>query len=230
MPEGLYAVLSLSMRYWFVALGFLIVFQTFLWLGRDRREKHRMLAEYPDAGMVGEFVVTGGTEEVPEGSALPVPWDGMLGSDRSCDVVLPSPEVGRVHLYFSFEKNRGLSVECAPHMTCTADGEELGGKRRERQAVLDHGSVLTVGPYTLRLRLFAGLHEARDSGYRAQDDVRRFGRAVVSQAVPVRGEKGWDDPQTELERYDGPHLAEKEAGDTDRERKASRKGKGEKGK
>ena len=40
MSTEIYAVLSLGMRYVFTALGALIVLRAFLWLRRDRREKH----------------------------------------------------------------------------------------------------------------------------------------------------------------------------------------------
>lgn len=57
MPSNVYEILALTLRYWFVLLGVVIVLRTFSWLRHDRKEKHRRLRELPDAGTVGAFFV-----------------------------------------------------------------------------------------------------------------------------------------------------------------------------
>lgn len=39
MPSQIYEILSLMMRYWFAALGVLIVLRAFWWLWKDHRSR-----------------------------------------------------------------------------------------------------------------------------------------------------------------------------------------------
>ena len=83
MPDEIYEIISLAARYWFALLGLLIVWRSFSWLRKDRRAKHRRLRQLPDAGMIGELVVLHGSDELPEGTAIPVPREGVLGFVRT---------------------------------------------------------------------------------------------------------------------------------------------------
>ena len=89
MGSDVYEVISLAARSWFTFLGVLIVWRSFRWLRKDRKAKHRRLKQLPDAGMVGELVVLDGSNELPPGTALPLPREGTLGCLRTCDE-LPS--------------------------------------------------------------------------------------------------------------------------------------------
>ena len=238
MPEGLFTVLSLGMRYWFALLGVLIVLQSFLWLWRDRREKHARLKTLPDSGMIGEMVVLDGTDQVPEGTVFPIPWEGNLGSGSQCDIILESgregkTEIGKVHLWFSFDRDRGLTVSPARGREVYVDGDEITWHLWDRSRTMPgmhHGSIMEVGPYVLRLRLFAGLDLQRPYGQTRKADLHNFGTEIGSRAMPQRGLSGWQDPQTEEERLDNLggradiHLVEEE--ETSRGRK--HKGKGRK--
>ena len=101
MPEDIYEVLALGLRYWFVLLGGLMVWRSFAWLRKDRRAQHRRLRRLPDAGMVGELVVRRGSGELPEGTVLPVPREGVLGYLRTCDLVVPVEGVASKHVDLS---------------------------------------------------------------------------------------------------------------------------------
>ena len=57
MPSQIYEILSLMMRYWFAALGVLIVLRAFWWLWKDHRSREKKRRSLPDAGSIGEFVV-----------------------------------------------------------------------------------------------------------------------------------------------------------------------------
>ncbi len=213
LSDELYSVLALGMRYWFLALGVPIVVQTFLWLYRDHREKHQRLRNLPDAGMIGEFVVLSGGDDLEEGKVIPVPWEGMLGSSRHCDVVIPSGAFAPVHLYFSFEKRMGLMIEAARGRECYVDGVlEKSGKKHPGERMI-HGSILQVGDIVLRLRLFAGLDVERKALRKPEDDVKEYGMPVASQGVPRPGYGGYADSQTEEEPFTGLHLVKDEEKD-----------------
>lgn len=157
MPENIYEIISLGARYWFALLGLLIVWRSFRWLRRDRREKHRRLKQLPDAGMIGEMVVLAGSDDLPEGGTLPVPREGILGYVRGCDLVVPVDGVARQHCDFSFRNGDGLLIFPRHGCQATVDGEIIRTRKDARQHPMQHGSRLQVGEATLRLRVFMGL-------------------------------------------------------------------------
>ena len=165
MPDDLYEILSLGMRYWFLLLGALIVWRSFRWLRKDRREKHRRLRQLPDAGMIGELVVLVGSDELPEGTAIPVPREGVLGFLRTCDVVVPVPGVAGHHIDFSFQDGKGLLITPWRGQTCQVDADELTHRSRASRYPMHHGSRLFVGDAVLRLRLFAGLETSAHAAF-----------------------------------------------------------------
>ena len=160
MSSDLYEVLSLAARYLFTLLGVLIVLRAFTWLLSDHAEKRRRLRALPDAGTVGELVVLAGGPDLPEGTAIPVPWEGILGSVRSCDLWIPCSGIRKRHLSFSFQAGLGLLLH--PFSRCEARVNQnlITCNTRESDFPLAHGSFLQVGSALLRLRLFAGLDPA----------------------------------------------------------------------
>ena len=158
MSAEVYEVLALAMRYWFAALGVLIVWRAFAWLRRDRSARHRMLRTLPDAGMIGELVVEAGSPDLEEGMVLPVPWEGTLGCVRTCDLCVPVGGVASEHLRFSFEEGEGLWIIPCYRQMCGVDGRAVTWRSvRRTPALLRHGAVLQVGEARLRLRVFLGL-------------------------------------------------------------------------
>lgn len=153
-----YEVLALAMRYFFTAVGVLIVWRSFSWLMKDRRLKHRRLRQLPDAGTIGIFTVMQGGKHLPEGAVIPVPPEGVLGSVRTCDVVVPAPDVATMHIDFEFRDGHGLHIR--PRRGCEAvvDGVPILTRRDSQMYPLQHGSVLEVGQAVLRLGVFAGLN------------------------------------------------------------------------
>ena len=152
-----YEVLALAMRYFFTALGVLIVWRSFSWLRKDRRLKHRRLRQLPDAGTIGILSVLEGGKHLAPGSILPVPHEGVLGYLRTCDVVVPVDDVATVHLDFTFQDGKGLYIY--PRRGCEAvvDGVPLNSRRDSKAYPMQHGSVLEIGQAVLRLGVFAGL-------------------------------------------------------------------------
>lgn len=163
MPENVYEIISLGARYWFAFLGVMIVWRAFRWLRKDRKASHRRLKQLPDAGMIGEMVVLQGSDELPEGTTIPVPRAGVLGFVRSCDIVVPVNGVAARHIDFVFQDGKGLLLSPLHRQTCYMDDTELTHRTKNKRFPMVHGSRLQVGDAVLRLRLFAGL----DTEYRA---------------------------------------------------------------
>ena len=161
MPDEIYEIISLAARYWFALLGLLIVWRSFSWLRKDHRAKHRRLRQLPDAGMIGEMVVLQGSDELPEGTAIPVPREGVLGFVRTCDVVVPVEGVARQHIDFTFQDGKGLLLFPLRGCECVMDDMPLDHRSKTAKYPMHHGSRLTVGGAVLRLRLFAGLETER---------------------------------------------------------------------
>lgn len=184
MPDEIYEVISQGARYWFLFLMVLIVWRSYRWLARDRKQRRKRLRLLPDAGYVGELVVLAGSAELPEGLALPVSGEGVLGSLRGDDVYVPVRGVQRKHLWYSFDEDYGLRVEPYGRHTVTVDGQTLRGRRSH--AWLLHGSRLTVGESELRLRMFAGFEGA--GVYRAPEaeeaELAIDTQAAVTPAAP----------------------------------------------
>ena len=157
MSRELYEALSLFSRYLFTLLGVLIALRAFLWLLTSHTEKQLRLRRMPEAGMVGEFVVLSGDGDLHPGDAILVPWEGVMGSVRSCDVFVPGREIRRRHLSFSFQPGLGLLVH--PFSGCEAmvNANPVNCHSRPESFPMRHGAFLQLGAVTLRLRLFAGL-------------------------------------------------------------------------
>ena len=109
----------------------------------------------PDAGYIGEFIVQAGNGQLPAGTALPIPAEGILGSLRVCDVVIPADGVAGKHASLSFRNGVGMLAEPFFKEAISADG--VVAEKRGQILTLHHGSYLTVGDVTLRMRLFIGV-------------------------------------------------------------------------
>lgn len=172
MPSMDYEILSKLMRIVFMLLGVMIVWRTYSWLHKDRRETHRRLKELPDAGTIGIFTVLQGSSELPEGAIIPVPQEGVLGFVRTCDVVVPVTDVIAQHLDFTFRNGKGLYIYPRRGCPTAVDGVTLDSPADSRRYPMQHGSVLCVGEAVLQLGVFAGL------------DVKQYGSGWEPQEAP----------------------------------------------
>ena len=159
MSSDLYEVLSLAARYLFTLLGVLIVLRAFIWLLQDRADRRLRLRSLPDAGMIGELVVLAGSIDLSEGTVVPVPWEGVMGSVRSCDLYIPCEGIRKRHLSFSFQPGKGLLIHPCSGCEARVNDVPLTCRSREDESPMVHGSFLQVGSALLRLRLFAGLDQ-----------------------------------------------------------------------
>lgn len=157
MPTLDYEIIAKLMSYVFTFLGLLIVVRSFLWLRKDQAQTRKRLKALPDAGAIGLMTVLRGSSELPEGTVLSVPSEGVLGFVRSCDVVVPVDRVVARHLDFSFREGHGLYVY--PRRGCPVHVDEVLVENRlqAREQPMLHGSVLRVGDAVLQLGVFAGL-------------------------------------------------------------------------
>lgn len=153
----LYEFIALAMRYFFTFMGVMIVWRSFSWLRKDRRQTHKRLKQLPDAGTIGILTVEQGSKELRPGVVIPVPHEGVLGYVRTCDVVIPVEDVATTHLDFTFVDGKGLYIY--PRRGCDAivDGIALNTRAQSRRYPMQHGSVLQIGQAVLRLGVFAGL-------------------------------------------------------------------------
>ena len=60
VPAEVYELIAQAARYWFLLLMAIIVWRSFRWYRRDRRQAKKRLKLLPDAGFVGEMVVIEG--------------------------------------------------------------------------------------------------------------------------------------------------------------------------
>ena len=157
MPTLDYEIIAKLMSYVFTFLGLLIVFRSFIWLRKDQIQTRKRLKALPDAGAIGLLTVLRGSSELPEGTVLSVPSEGVLGFVRSCDVVVPVDQVVARHLDFSFREGHGLYVY--PRRGCPVHVDEVPveSHQQSREQPMLHGSVLRVGDAVLQLGVFAGL-------------------------------------------------------------------------
>ena len=155
-PE-LYATVSLVARWLFVFIALLLLFFAFLWHRAERRERRERFKNLPGAGTVGELLVLSGSDELAPDTWFPVPREGVLGSLRSCDLVIPCPGVAPRHLDFSWQDGTGLLIRPHPGCEVLVDGVPVEKRAASEGVPLLHGSVLQVGTGILRLQLYAAL-------------------------------------------------------------------------
>ena len=154
MPEEIYELIAQGARYWFLFLMVLIVWRSWRWYRKDRRQARKRMKLLPDAGFIGEMIVIQGSDHLQRGTALPVPREGTLGYSRTNDLCIPVAGVAKRHLWFRFDDGQGLMVEPLGKNAVNVDGEDF--KSRREPLYMMHGSRLYLGECQLRLRLFAG--------------------------------------------------------------------------
>ena len=154
---NIYSTVSLVSRWLFVFFALMLLLFALAWHFSDRRERRKRFKNLPGAGTVGELVVLSGSEDLPVDTWFPVPREGVLGSVRSCDLVVPCDGVYSRHLDFSWQDGTGLLIR--PRIGCEVlvDGVQVSRRGAYADTPMLHGSVLQVGSAALRLQLFSAL-------------------------------------------------------------------------
>lgn len=155
-PE-IYSVLSVGSRWLFAFFALMLLVFAFGWHRADRRENRERFKHLPGAGTVGELAVLSGSDELPRETWFPVPREGVLGSLRSCDLVIPCPGVSSHHLDFYWQDGTGLMIRPRAGCHVLVDGVPVSRRGAFADTPLLHGSVLQVGSAVLRLQLFSAL-------------------------------------------------------------------------
>lgn len=172
MGPELYEVVSQGARYWFLFLMVLIVWRSYRWLARDRKQRKKRLRLLPDAGYVGEMVVQSGNEALPPGAVLPVTQEGLLGCTRGSDLFVPVHGVKKSHLLFRYDEDRGLLL--FPFARCPIQVDGAACENRHKGLSMSHGSRLAVGEAVLRLRMFAGFETTAHATARGEGSPNGF--------------------------------------------------------
>lgn len=154
MPAEVYEIAALAARFWFLFLMVMIVWHSYRWYARDRRLRKKRLRDLPDAGYIGEFVVMESTGDLKQGDVLPVPFEGTLGLLRNNDVCVEAEGVAQRHLWFRYDRERGIRMLPLDGNRFTVDQTPVDGQPEGLYVV--HGSRLYVGQCQLRLRMFEG--------------------------------------------------------------------------
>lgn len=150
-------ILYMVSRYVFPLLLFVSVVFVFLFFMMEIRNRSERVRSLPGSGTIGELIVLSGSRELDANTWFPVPREGILGSVRSCDLVIPCPGVRAKHLDFSWEDGLGLLIR--PYTGCEVliNGMPVTCRTDASSIPMIHGSVLQVGSAFLRLHLFAAL-------------------------------------------------------------------------
>lgn len=175
-----YELLALLMRYIFVLIGAIIVIRAYRWLRRDAKAYKREMRALPDAGLVGEMV------NLRTGESQPLPYEGVIGSARGCDIRLKAPGVARRHAAFIFEPGKGLRIAPCRGRRLLMEGVVLRGAAHAL-----HGTQLQIGGEPLRVRLFAGLNVPHPAQFQP-DAMEEDENALLSDpfaSVPVYAEE-----------------------------------------
>ena len=144
-------------RYLFPLLAVCLVFLVLFYILSDSRNRSEKVRSLPGSGTVGELIVLSGGRDLDVNTWFPVPREGVLGSIRSCDLVIPCPGVRTRHLDFSWVDGLGLLLRPRTGCEVMVNGVPVTCRTRAANVPLTHGGILQVGSATLRLHLFAAL-------------------------------------------------------------------------
>ena len=181
MSQETYNAVFLASHWLFAFFALMLLLFAFAWHHADRKERKDRFKNLPGAGTIGELVVLSGSDELPTDTWFPVPREGILGSLRTCDLVVPCPGVRSQHLDFSWQDGTGLLVRPRAGCEVFVDGVPVSRRGAYADTPLLHGSVLQIGSAVLRLQLFSALSHTN--------------RSFAPQApVPAPGSSQWFPP------------------------------------
>lgn len=112
----------------------------------------------------------------------------LVGSDKSCDVVLPSPGVASRHARFERSAQALYVCPCSEQAACVLNGRTL-----YQRAPLQVGDCLRLGSVECRVRAVAGENEVRPRGSADEQAVSSVEATRVRAVLPglvLRGLSG----------------------------------------
>ena len=172
-PELINVIFQVS-RWLFAFLGMFAALSALGWLHAEKKARRERLRSVPAAGTVGELMVISGSDELPVQTWFPVTREGVLGSVRSCDLVVPCPGVKAHHLDYAWKDGCGLIVR--PRSGCEAwiNGIRLDCRSDVLSYPLTHGACLQVGQAVLRLQVFKALNPVYEAPAEAPEPRDSF--------------------------------------------------------
>ena len=157
MSPDVYQSIHQVARFLFAPLGVLVLLSVLFWLLNEKREWKENQRAHPSAGIIGELVVVSGSRDLPAQTWFPVTRDGVLGSVRSCDLVVPASGVRPHHLDYFWRDGTGLLIRPRSGCEVWVNGVLMDCKSDPESAPLTHGGSLQIGEAILRLHLLAAL-------------------------------------------------------------------------
>ena len=182
-PE-IYKVLFRASRWIFAFFALMLLLFAAHWLYDERRKRRERFRSLPEAGNIGEMVVISGSDQLPADTWFPVPREGILGSLRSCDLVVPCPGVHARHLAFSWQDGTGLVIKPFPGCETFVDGISLITAEKTDMPVMVHGSCLQAGSAVLRLQLLSALEHTNRPFTVAAPSQDYAGQAAAQLPLP----------------------------------------------
>lgn len=163
MLPDTYELIALGLRYWFVALGVMIVLSGWRHLLRERKDYRDTVRSLPDAGFIGEIVDLG------TGEAYPLSEEGVMGSGRYCDIRIR--DLQKRHLEFSYRTGKGILLTPCHRKTVV----RIDGRRIVRRGIASHHSRITAGRRVFLVRFFAGMDGPTQAFLQASDGTALSG-------------------------------------------------------
>ena len=158
-PELINVIFQVS-RWLFAFLGVFAALSAMGWLHAEKKARRERLRYTPAAGTVGELMVLSGGDDLPVQTWFPVTREGVLGSVRSCDLVVPCPGVRAHHLDFVWKDGVGLIIHPRSGCEAVVGDVTLNCRSDVTSHPLTHGACLQVGQAVLRLQVFRALNTA----------------------------------------------------------------------
>lgn len=158
MSVEIYEVLALAARYWFLALGAMILLLSFFVMRGEKKTRQRNIVRLPDAGYIGQLVIMSDHPNLPMGTVVKMGKEGEMGAVRMCDAVLDVPGVAGRHCIWQYREKTGIELTLFPGCGLTLNGTRYTF-RGAKKAVLIHDSILEIGEMKGRFQMFAGVEE-----------------------------------------------------------------------
>ena len=185
-PE-IYEIVSLAARYWFAALGVLIIWRAWRCIVSDNRHAKILRDWTPQTGAIGELLIVAGGGGARRGTRYSLLKECLIGSGRACDISLKSAGVMKRHAIIELREG-GLLVS-AMHGARVG----IGGGELSRQVFLKDGEALNLGGASLRLTLYDAPIPDADALYDVDHDY------VVGDDAP-NDDNADDEPLTAQEQ------------------------------
>jgi hypothetical protein len=135
------------MRFGFLALLYLFLFNLVRAIGRDLRPARRAPAHDPKSDTPGHLILVGGALEGLEGDAtFALAPDSVIGRSPDCQVSLPSSLVSTEHARLRFNSGAWFLSDLG-----STNGTTVNRRPVSREQRLEYGDLIQVGDVQLRL-------------------------------------------------------------------------------